>query len=286
VQAEAAEFSPTKESLSLQAAFHLNRGDLMKDYLSEQWRAVLLHNNLDDFERLWAVDAGWFEPLNERRGGWSGVSRCELDLPEGGKVGFFFKRQENHITRTLMHPLGIPTFAREMHNILLFKRASVPALEPVYFAVRKNAGQLRAILCTVALEGYIPLETLVEKWMREGWPKRSRRLQLMQAVADVMSCMHSHKIQHNCFYPKHIFVCCHEEQIRVRLIDLEKAKVVLLRRFATARDLYTLNRHSPGWSRTDRLRFLLLYCGLQHVNEDAKALWRQVALRSRLKGHG
>ncbi len=258
----------------------------MKDYLTEQWRALLLHNNLDSFDRLWAVDAVWVEPPNERRGGWSGVSRCELDLPEGGKVGVFLKRQENHITRTMLHPFGIPTFVREIHNILLFKRAAVPALEPVYFAVRKNSGDLRAILCTVALDGYLPLEALVDKWTKEGWPARSRCRQLMRAVADVLTRMHDHKIQHNCFYPKHIFVCDHEEQIKVRLIDLEKAKVVLMRRFATCRDLYTLNRHSPRWSRTDRLRFLLLYLGVKRLDHHAKALWRQIARRTRRKGHG
>lgn len=258
----------------------------MNDYLPELWRAVLSHNKLDSFDRLWSVEAGWFEPRNERRGGWSGVSRCELELPEGGQVGMFLKRQENHITRTFLHPFGMPTFVREMHNLLLFKRAKVPALEPVYFAVRKTAGKLRAVLCTVALDGYLPLETVVENWTTEGWPERSRRRQLMKALAEVMTRMHDHKIQHNCLYPKHIFVSGNPEQNRVRFIDLEKAKVVLMRRFATSRDLYTLNRHSPGWSRTDRLRFLLMYLGAERLDQRAKALWRQIARRTRSKGHG
>jgi len=103
----------------------------MKDYLSEQWRPILRHNNLDSFVCLWSVDAGWFEDPNERRGGWSGVSRCELELPEGGRTAVFLKRQENHTTRTLLHPFGLATFVREMRNILMFKRARVPALEPV-----------------------------------------------------------------------------------------------------------------------------------------------------------
>lgn len=256
----------------------------MKDYFPDQWRAILRHNNLDSFESLWTLEASWFEPPNQRRGGWSGVSRCDLELPGGGKRSVFLKRQENHITRTLLHPFGMSTFVREMQNILLFKESSVPALEPVYFAVRKTGGDLRAILCTEALEDYKPLESLVELWVTEGWPDKEKRLRLMKAVATVMTQMHDHKIQHNCFYPKHIFVRFYKEDVSVRIIDLEKAKVRILRRFATFRDLYTLNRHSQLWRRTERMRFFLLYLGRKSLDQEAKALWRKIAKRTKEKG--
>ena len=256
----------------------------MKDHFPNQWREILRHNNLDSFEKLWALELDWFEEPNQRRGGWSGVSRCDLELPEGGKVGVFLKRQENHITRTLLHPFGMSTFIREIQNILRFKKASIPALEPVYFAVRKVEGNLRAILCSEALDGYEPLENLVERWSTEGWPDRKARQHLMQAIASVMSQMHDHKIQHNCFYPKHIFVRFTETVIDVRIIDLEKAKVKILRRYASFRDLYTLNRHSQDWSRTDRLRFLLIYLGRKRLDRDAKELWRKIATRTEVKG--
>ena len=255
----------------------------MKDYFPNQWREILRHNNLDSFDDLWNLQADWFEPPNERRGGWSGVSRCEWDLPEGGKVGVFLKRQENHITRTVSHPFGMSTFICEIQNILLFKKAAIPALEPIYFAVRKVEGDQRAIVCTEALDGYEPLEEIVERWLREGWPDRKNRQHLMQKVVSVMSRMHDHKIQHNCFYPKHIFVRFTDASIDVRIIDLEKAKVVLLRRYATFRDLYTLNRHAQGWSRTDRLRFFLLYLGREHLDRDAKKLWRKIVTRTAIK---
>lgn len=256
----------------------------MKDYFPDQWRDILRHNKLDSFDALWNLQADWFEPPNERRGGWSGVSRCELDSPKGGKVAVFLKRQENHVTRTLLHPFGMSTFIREIENILRFKNAGIPALEPVYFAVRKVDGNLRAILCTEALDGYEPLEDLTERWLKEGWPERKKRQRLMQVVASVMSRMHDHKIQHNCFYPKHIFVRFTENAIDVRIIDLEKAKVKLLRRYATFRDLYALNRHAQGWSRTDRLRFLLLYLERKRLDRHAKELWRKIVTRTAIKG--
>ena len=252
----------------------------MEDYFPNRWREILHHNDLDSFDKLWDLQLDWFEEPNQRRGGWSGVSRCDLDLPEGGKTGVFIKRQENHITRTLFHPFGMSTFIREIQNILRFKKAAIPALEPVYFAVRKVEGDLRAILCTEALDGYEPLENLVERWLKDGWPDRKNRQRLMEAVASVMAKMHDHKIQHNCFYPKHIFVRLSETELRIRIIDLEKAKVKMFRRHASFRDLYALNRHAKGWSRTDRLRFFLLYLGRERLDREAKLLWRKIVKRT------
>ncbi|MBY0544184.1 MAG: hypothetical protein K2Q14_01380 [Gammaproteobacteria bacterium] len=73
----------------------------MKDYMNENWQAILKANNLDNFEKLWNLKADWFEEPNKRRGGWSGVSRVELVHPEGGKAVIFLKRQENHIYKPL-----------------------------------------------------------------------------------------------------------------------------------------------------------------------------------------
>jgi hypothetical protein len=255
----------------------------MKDHFPDRWQEILRHNDLDSFEKLWALQLEWFEEPNQRRGGWSGVSRCDLDLPEGGKVGVFIKRQENHITRTLLHPFGMSTFIREIENILRFKQAAIAALEPIYFAVRKVDGDLRAIVCTEALDGYEPLENLTERWLKEGWPDRETRQRLMKTIASVMARMHDHKIQHNCFYPKHIFVRFAGDEVSIRIIDLEKAKVKVFRRYASFRDLYALNRHAKGWSRTDRLRFFLLYLGQDRLDPAAKELWRRIVKRTIIK---
>jgi hypothetical protein len=193
----------------------------------------------------------------------------------------FLKRQENHITRTLLRPFGILTFAREMNNILLFKRSAIPALEPIYFAVRRINGNLRSILCTEALDGYEPLDTLVNRWANEGFPDKKSRTELMNAITVVMRQMHQCRIQHNSLYPQHIFVRRTDEGINVRLIDLEKARVCLHKRFATVRDLYTLNRRSQRWSRSDRLRFFLSYLELEHLTPDARKLWKKIAHRTK-----
>ena len=68
----------------------------MKDFLNQRWADVLRNNGLTDFDALWNLDIGWFEAPNRRRGGWSGVSRCELSVPAQASAGVFLKRQENH----------------------------------------------------------------------------------------------------------------------------------------------------------------------------------------------
>jgi hypothetical protein len=85
----------------------------MKDFIAGDWQQLLDGNGLDSFEALWTLDAGWFEAPNKRRGGWSGVSRCDLEVPEGGSVGVFVKRQQDHVYRSPRHPLrGMLTFVR------------------------------------------------------------------------------------------------------------------------------------------------------------------------------
>ncbi len=255
----------------------------MRDYRSDKWLAVLRHNQLDSFGALWSANAEWVEALNQRRSGWSGVARLNLSLPGGGSCDVFLKRQENHVTRTFLHPFGMPTLVREMRNILRLRRCGVPALEPVYFAQRRADGNTRAILVTEALTGYRALEDLVREWQQHGWPDRRVKHRLMQKVADLMQRMHAAHLQHNCFYPKHVLVRFEDSNPEVRIIDLEKAKWRVLKQPAVFRDLYTLNRRSRGWRVHERLRFFLIYLDLDRLSPAAKRLWRRIARRSLIK---
>ena len=90
----------------------------MKECWNDQWQEIFSANKLDSFDAIWNLDTEWFEEPNQRRGGWSGVIKVDLDTPEG-KSCVFIKRQENHISKTLLHPIrGILTFEREFENIL------------------------------------------------------------------------------------------------------------------------------------------------------------------------
>ncbi|WP_126456894.1 lipopolysaccharide kinase InaA family protein [Sulfuriflexus mobilis] len=247
----------------------------MQDYQADNWKAFLANNGLKSFDDWWQREADWFEEPNYRRGGWSGVSRLELRATDGSTRVVFLKRQENHVAKTLLHPLrGVPTFVREMHNILRLKEAGVAALEPVYFAVRTINGAQRAVLVTESLDGFTPLDEI-----STGELEHSARRQLIKAVATLVRRLHAKNLQHNCLYPKHIFVKQTGAGFEARLIDLEKTKRRLFERTAMVRDLDSLNRHTHNWSSADRLFFLHSYLHSESLTSAVRNLWSQLLER-------
>lgn len=251
----------------------------MADFLSDAWRPILAHNQLTDFEALWQLEAGWFEAPNQRRGGWSGVSRHELRHPEGGTRAIFIKRQENHKIFSWRHPLtGVPTFLKEFRNIMHYRRHDIATLEPVYFAMRRTASGHRAILVTAELAGFAPLTEYVASAAAGKALSPETRRHLVEAVARLARRMHASHIQHNCFYPKHVFARLSAENgVETRVIDLEKSRWRPFSLLATLRDLDTLNRHAPDWRRTERLRFLKTYLGGEESRSRTRWLWRRLA---------
>jgi len=253
----------------------------MTDFFGESWEALLRFNKLDSFDKLWQLEAEWFEEPNQRRGGWSGVSRIVLLRPEGGEVGLFLKRQENHFCGSFFHPIrGKLTFEREFKKIRDFQRYQIPALEPVFFGKKIVNGKHRAILMTKELEGFQPLSDPDYAPHGALFSSRAKRKLLFPTLAEVMRKMHAHNIQHNCFYLKHIFVKEQEDGLLdVRIIDLEKARWHPLKSKVIQRDLNTLNRHAIDWSLTDRMRFLLIYTQEQKLSAHSKVIWRNIAER-------
>jgi len=247
----------------------------MHDYIDNDWKKVLQENNLQCFDDWWQREAEWFEEPNHRRGGWSGVSRVELKDKDGATRTIFLKRQENHVAKTFLHPLkGIPTFIREMHNILLLKKARVAALTPVYFAVRTVDGAQRAVLATEELDGFSPLDTVD----RNSLTFRQRK-KLLKSVAELIQRFHAQRLQHNCLYAKHVFIKQTGDDFESHLIDLEKTKPRFLKNTGMNRDLDSFNRHAHGWSRTDRLRFLHYYLSAKGVEHKVAEMWRMLVQR-------
>jgi hypothetical protein len=254
----------------------------VKDYITPEWEHIQKFNDLDGFDGLWKLKADWFEPPNERRGGWSGVARIELDLPGGDKEVVFLKRQENHTRRTLRNPIfGEPTFACELKNILLLQQAGVPTLDPLYYGQRKINGKRRAILVTRELVGFRSLEETMEEWIKQGWHhSASIRKRLIKALAATTRKMHEHRLVHNAFHPKHVFIRLADgREPDICVIDLEKMRRTITSGQAMRRDLDSLNRRSEAWSSADRLRFIKCYLNLQDLDSRGVDLWRYLAVR-------
>ncbi|MGB5440844.1 MAG: lipopolysaccharide kinase InaA family protein [Gammaproteobacteria bacterium] len=258
----------------------------MREYKTSDWEQLAASNKLDSFDTIWALDIGWFEAPNQRRGGWSGVSQTALESADGRQAAVFIKRQQDHFARTPAHPLaGVLTFRREFHNLSLLHACGVPTLEVLYFAERKLDGKRQSILVSRALSGYRSLDVCLQSWQQTGWPSRVAWHRLLQRLAGFTRLMHRNRIQHNCLFPKHVFLSDIEAGPDIRLIDLEKAKRVLSVERAMLRDLDTLNRRTLGVTRTDRLRFLLAYYGQPRVDQRVRKTWKKLTGLMRRKGY-
>jgi len=244
-----------------------------EEYISPAWKDLLKLHDLDSFDRIWEFAEGtWYEPPNQARGGWSGVSRLELDARDGSKVGIFIKRQENHVYRSWRHFfLPAATLEREFRNCLLFRKLGIPSMEPVYYAERRDDGKLRAILITCELEDYKPLDSASYRPINQlGRIERNR---LINSVAGIIRQMHMHHFQHTCLYPKHLFVKRNPDtSIDARFIDLEKARRLPFKWLIATRDMNSLWRHTDGWSKTDLLRLFLAYRQERKLSHTSKRL--------------
>lgn len=261
----------------------------MDDYIDPGWQITLRALGLADFQSLWALQADWFEPPNQRRGGWSGVVRLEVPGPEGVPSGFFLKRQENHRRRTLAHPIGgEPTFAAEMRNLMAMRAAGVATARPVFFAQRKIDGRWCVVLMTQELLGFRPLDDWMVEWSTSSWHDSVQtRRRLLAVGAPMLRRMHLAGYAHNALHPKHLFARIDDEgEVEVCLIDLEKMRRKFLRFRTALRDLDSLNRRSRHWSRTDRLRFLKAYLGTGRLDFRGRLLWRLLAKRYAAKCGG
>ncbi len=233
----------------------------MESFLNEDIANHFAQQGLGDFTRLWDLKLDWFEPVNERRDGWSGVSR--YTLPGDQPLQVFIKRQQNHNTRQLLHPIrGVPTFQREYHNIKLFRSHDIPTLTPLYFGERRTDNNDQAILITLALEGY---ENLFN-WYRNTAPTQPEATiqAVLMSIAQVVRRLHDHGLAHYCLYPNHIFVRTDKTAISpldsnpeiIRLIDLEKARWQPINHIRRFKDLECFMRHAQSFSLT-HIHYLL-----------------------------
>lgn len=133
----------------------------MSVFIAAQDHDLLQRNRLDSFDALWALQLDAVDEPNTERGGWSSVYRLDL-----GDSAYYLKRQSNHLTRSLRHPLGEPTFAREFRNIERYRALGIPALQAAFFAQQAVGGERQAILLTRALDGWQDLDTWLASYGR------------------------------------------------------------------------------------------------------------------------
>ncbi len=248
----------------------------LADYLAPAFAAALETAGIDGFEALWRLDLPWLAAPQTRRGG-----ACEVGLmqfPDGAH--YIVKRQRGQLRRSGRHPLrGVPRAQHEFINLQRCRRFGVAVPEPVYFARRCRPDGVHTVLVTRALVGYGALNAALS-----GPGRRA----VIQAVAQALARLHGAGMRHNSLYPKHVWVAdalwdgaaLASEQAGVYFIDWESGHRTWSRRRAMLRDLDSLNRHSDGWRRTERLAFLHSYLGAAGALPVLRALWRTLSTRA------
>ena len=244
----------------------------MSDFIAAQDRALLERHGLASFDALWSLKLEAVDEPNTERGGWSTVYRLEL-----GERAFYLKRQSNHLTRSLLHPFGEPTFAREFRNIQRYAELAIPALQAAFFAERSVPGERRAVLLTRALDGWQDLDHWLMQW---SGLDNVKRLAILHACGALARCLHQAGQMHGCFYPKHIFLREQGARVEAQLIDLEKTRPLLLGRRDRIKDLEPLLRRAKVWNDAEVRELLVAYLGdAAHVD----TWWHQLGTRQRYK---
>jgi len=223
----------------------------MSDFIAAEDRVLLERHGLARYDALWALALEAVDEPNTERGGWSSVYRLEL-----GEAAFYLKRQSNHLTRSLRHPRGEPTFAREFRNIQRYQRLGIPALQAAFFAERRVAGERRAILLTRALDGWQDLDCWLQGWAERG---EAQRAAILRACGELARRLHGAGQMHGCFYPKHIFLKEDAGVFAAQLIDLEKTRPLLFGERDRIKDLEPLLRRAGVWSEAEVRLFLQAY---------------------------
>jgi Lipopolysaccharide kinase (Kdo/WaaP) family len=261
---------------------------MTRDYTADGWAAILSDNGLDTFQAIWDACDEWVEEPNyhPRRGGSNGVARKVLRTPDGGDMEVYIKVHTNLTRRTLRHPIrGEPALARELRSNLRCVELGVRCAAPLHYVERRIDGESRAIFINQGLTDYEALDEVAKRWDLEGWPSPEVRHRLVGAVAAEFRKIHEGGLVAIYLVPKHIFVRVGDgpggiDPDTVAVIDLERMRVADNPADARRRDFKKLSGDAPGWSRTDRVRFLRAYDRSEKLTPEAKALWREIQRRS------
>jgi tRNA A-37 threonylcarbamoyl transferase component Bud32 len=194
--------------------------------------------NYLDLQHFIDLELDPFEPINVRRGGWSGVSRVEW----AGEV-YFIKRQVKHSYRDSMHFfMATPTLRREYRNFLRLEKIGIKTPEIVIYAEQG----LNAMMVTKELDGFIDLDTYLERIS-----STEMRLRTFTRLTEILLEMHDHHLHHGCLYGKHVMVHVDDPE-NLAMIDLEKMRFNPRRRFIACKDISQLTRQTKGMQEGER----------------------------------
>lgn len=236
-------------------------------------------NGFEDFQSFMDFAGGQLVTLQRGRT----VTRLELN----GRA-FYLKRNQfnwREFIKTLLH-LRLPprNAVTEWKNISAIKRIGIPTLKPIAMGEKRLSGlEIASFILTEELYGAEPLEKVIPSKLSGELSDGNRKWKysILRRVAQIARRMHANGMCHQDFYLGHLFWTPDDT---LYLIDLQRVvnRSKLPRRYIV-KDLGQLNFSADcvgNISRTDRMRFLLLYLGVKSLGASEKNLARSITAKT------
>lgn len=211
------------------------------------------------------------------------VFRFEID----GRA-FYLKRNRIHgvefwkaLSRFQRPSLGAMI---EWENILALQQVGIPTVTPVAMGERRCCGlETASFTLTEEIYGAEPLDVVVRREFAKPLTvaKRQEKWSLIRSLATLAKKFHGSGMNHQDFYLNHFFV---SKNGTLYLLDLQRvARRPRVPEHYRVKDLAQLNYSTQvygGFSRTDRMRFLLQYFGVERLRQEQKRLVRKVLAKT------
>ncbi|MBK8000455.1 MAG: hypothetical protein IPK15_17485 [Verrucomicrobia bacterium] len=175
---------------------------------------------------------------------------------------------------------GCPKARREYQNLAGLRTMGLDAPEPIAYGEERKAGWLvRSYLISDGVPAPKPLHEYIrgELMALTGDTRRQTRRMLIESLAAYTRRLHEQHFVHHDYFWRNILLS-HGALDHFYLIDAHKGRLEMLGKDAPARayDLAALDSAAPHFfSRTERLRFFLLYRGHRRLDAPDKALLRR-----------
>jgi hypothetical protein len=193
------------------------------------------------------------------------------------------KTYHNTGTRLLQTLWRTSRARREFDNLRAISEAGLPCTEPVAWSERRRLGCVEeSMLATRLLRDSQPL-----KHVLADLPAASRfaaRRRLIQAAAGLVAALHRHGVLWGTAMPRNVLVVGDADRAELAVCDvpagirtgrsLHGSRLAMIDLFDGA---FSPSRRAD-FSRAERLRWLLAYCGGDR--EAARSLWRRLDRRS------
>ncbi|MDQ8195145.1 lipopolysaccharide kinase InaA family protein [Coraliomargarita sp. SDUM461004] len=205
----------------------------------------------------------WFEEPNQRRGGWSGVTRIVLNpsAPEAEQKIVFLKIQQNHFYRAPSTCFRKRlSFIREFEALQALRSQAQLAPKLLLFAHWTENGNQGALIITESLEHWQAFDS----WLKQLDSTETANAEAIQhalsAIAATTRALHQAGWAHFGFYPKHAFIRADSNGgYQARLIDLEKARRPLFKKQSIIEDVSRFLRHAKRLTQAQKTYYLHEY---------------------------